>query len=85
MVQIVSYKDKLKSSRSEYVYLVQAHSDSKPAWFFAEIEKQKLPLFKEAAKHEPFDLDQYGKVLYSGWGTEPPADITAKLEAEYAA
>ena len=82
-MEITSYEDKLKGSRAGLVYLVTADSNGQRAWFYIEAEKTKKELLLRAVKEPRFDLTKYGKVLYKGWGAEPPADVVAKLEEEY--
>lgn len=79
----MSFADKLMKRRGEYVYLVRGKDRGKPAWHYVLIEKMKLPIFLEMVKGESIDVAKYGKVLYSGWGEDPPEDIVKKVEEEF--
>ena len=80
---VISFASRLKGERADLVFLVVAKSKGITAWFITEVERAKKAIFSEAVKQDPLDLTKYGKVLYKGWGAEPPADIVAKLEEEY--
>ena len=40
-------------------------------------------MFLAAAKSGSLDVADYGEVLYSGWGQDPPADIKKKIDDQY--
>ena len=40
-------------------------------------------MFLKAMKTDMINLDDYGKVLYSAYGENPPETVTAKLKEEY--
>jgi len=75
---------KVVTSRSNLIYLVQAEEKycKLPAWYYVQVEKLKLPILKEAAKLGA-NLLNFGKILYSGWGENPPEDIKQKIQEEY--
>jgi len=43
----------------------------------------KVEAFKKDLKAAGIYLSQYGKILVSGWGENPPEDIDTKIKAEY--
>lgn len=78
----MSFSAKLKSSRSELVYLVSGVDAGLPAWYYVHMEKSKLQLFK-ARNKDSSNLTDYGTILYSGWGEEPPTDIRQKIKEQF--
>lgn len=78
-----SYKDALKGEKAELLHLIKGTAENKKAWYFVEVFKHKLPIFGNAMKNDHVDLVQYGKVLYSGWGDNPPAELVKVVEDEY--
>ena len=79
------FTEALKVSQSDLVYLVRA--ESKPsmemAWYYVQVEsKAKLPIFLKKVK-TGLNLEEFGTVLYSGWGTEPPDDIKQKIKEQF--
>ena len=78
----MSFAAKLQSSRSDLVWLVTGFDGGLPAWYYVQVEKTKLHLFK-ARNKDSANLTDYGTILYSGWGTEPPEDIRQKIKEQF--
>ncbi len=81
-----SFLETVKASQSDLVYLVKSTEkpSGKEAWWYVQVEsKQKLPIFLHKVKTTGLRLTDYGKILYSGWGAEPPEDIKKKIEDEF--
>jgi hypothetical protein len=81
----MSFLDAVKASQSNMIYLVRAEEkpSGKPAWYYVRVHsKAKLPIFLEKVK-TGLTLTDYGDVLYSGWGTEPPEEIKAKIKEQF--
>jgi len=64
------------------VYLVRGKDKGKPAWHYVLVEKLKLPMFKKAIGGT-MDVSEYGKIIHSGWGEDPPPELVKKIEQEY--
>lgn len=79
----MSFAEKLKSSRGELVYLVRGKDRGEACWHYVLVDKHKLPIFLEKVKGGALDVADYGKVLYSGWGQDPSAEIEAKVKEEF--
>ena len=65
------------------LYLVRGRDGDEPAWHYIWVEKRKLPLFTQALKQGEIDIVQFGGVLRSGWGDNPPPDVIQAMEEEY--
>ena len=78
-----SFADKFSKSKGEFVYLVRGKDKGRPAWHYVLVEKLKLPIFLKKTNGGTVDVSEYGKILYSGWGENPPEDIVKKIEEEY--
>lgn len=77
-----NFADLVKTSRSDLVYLARMKEipSGKDAWYYVQLRNRALvPVFLEKIKIE-IELTEYGDVLFSGWGTEPPAEIRKKVE-----
>ena len=75
----------VKASEKALVYFVK--SKAKPnraaAWYYVKLtHKLKAPIFLNKLKTGANLLD-FGTVLYSGWGVEPPEDIKKKIKEEF--
>ncbi len=75
--------DPIKRSQASLIYLVKGIDDNRNAWYYVLVERPKLQLFLKALNDDIIHLENYGKVLYSAYGDEPPQDITDALNAEY--
>ena len=65
------------------VYLVRGKDQSRNPWHYVLIDKSKETAFKHAIQSGTKEVAKYGKVLYSGWGKNPPEDIVHTVEKEF--
>lgn len=79
----MAFVDKVQNSLGDLVYLVRGKDGGKPAWHYVLIDRVKLPLFKQQLKTGSLDVSEYGKILYSGWGQDPPEEIVNKIKEQY--
>lgn len=77
------FKDQVKRGQKDLVYLVRGKDSGKPAWHYVLVEKSKLQIFLRKTQGGSLDVADYGRVLYSGWGENPPDDIIAKINEEF--
>ena len=75
--------DPMKASKADLIYLVKGVDDNRNAWYYVLVERLKLSLFLKALNDEIIHLENYGQILYSAYGDEPPQDVTDKLKLEY--
>ncbi|MBV8938840.1 MAG: hypothetical protein JO089_03250 [Alphaproteobacteria bacterium] len=79
-----SFTDVVQSSRADNIYLVRGNdSTSRHAWYYVMVDKMKKRLFEIDAKKGQINLTDYGKILYSAYGQDPPDDIKKKMKDEY--
>lgn len=62
----------IKSRANDTTYLVRGRLGEKLLWHYLQVDKLKVPLFLKMVKGEHFDITEYGIVLSSGWGDNPP-------------
>ena len=70
---------KYKENVGERFYLVRGKDRGKPAWHYVLVKKALLPLFLRRAKGGNVDVADFGRVLKSGWGKDPPEDIRKSI------
>lgn len=75
--------DPTKASKADLIYLVKGVDDGRNAWYYVLVERLKLSLFLKALNDDIIHLENYGVILYSAYGDEPPQEITDKLKKEY--
>ena len=73
----------VKSTNADLVYLVKGIDDNRNAWYYVLVERLKVSLFLKALNDDIIHLEDYGKILYSAYGENPPKEITDKVKAEY--
>lgn len=76
-------QDTQKHMLAELIYLVKGIDDGRNAWYYVLVERLKVQLFLKALNDEIIHLENYGKILFSAYGDEPPAEITNALKEEY--
>ena len=76
-----------KKREAERVYLVNGLDNERgnTVWQYVMLVDDELTtkMFKEAVKQGRVDVREYGQVLESGQGEDPPNEIKDKLEKEY--
>ncbi len=79
-----SFASSVSSSRTDCIYLVRGNdSTSRAAWYYVMVDKPKKRLFEIDAKRGQIQLTDYGKIIYSGYGENPPDDMKKKMKDEY--
>ena len=61
-----------KEDPEERVYLVRGKDKGKPAWHYVLVDKHLLGLFLKKTNGGNVDVADFGAVLRSGWGKDPP-------------
>lgn len=79
----MSFTARLQSSRNELLWLVTGKDKGKQCWYYVLVDKPKLALFKKDSQSDFIQVNDYGEILYSGWGDEPPQDIKDKIKTQY--
>lgn len=80
-----SFVNKIRASRVDSLFLVNAIDQERECWFYMEVEKSKIPLFeKKVTEFAAMDLEEWGRVIISGWGHVPPQKVQDKIKAENA-
>jgi hypothetical protein len=77
----MGFVDRIANEVGRGVFLVHGKSQGKELWHYVKVPHEKVADFKAAVHDGKLDVAQYGKVLFSGWGSEPPKEITDKVMA----
>jgi hypothetical protein len=75
--------DLQKKMQADLIYLVKGLDAGRKAWYYVLVERPKVQIFLKALNDDIIHLDQYGQILYSAYGEEPPVEVTDKLKDEY--
>lgn len=68
-----------KYDPKERLYLVRGKDRGKPAWHYVMVEKCLLGLFLKRTNGGQLDVADFGIVLESGWGENPPENKAAEV------
>jgi hypothetical protein len=80
----MSFVTRVLQSSSEPIYYVTGTDfTGQKAWYYLLIAKGKALLFQDAFASGNLRLSEYGKIIASGYGEEPPEELIAKLKEEY--
>ena len=70
---------KYNENTSQRIYLVRGKDRGKPAWHYVQVEKVLLPLFLRHTNGGDLDVADFGLVLKSGWGKDPPENVRKNI------
>ena len=65
------------------VYLVRGKDRDRVAWHYVLVDRDKIEAFKAKVDTGTIDVADYGEVLYSGWGKDPPKHIVRKVDLRF--
>lgn len=68
-----------KHDPKERLFLVRGKDRGNPAWHYVMVEKCLLGLFRKRTNGGQLDVADFGIVLASGWGENPPEDKAAEI------
>ena len=69
-----------KESLSYRIYLVRGKDRGRPAWYYVLVEKALLGLFLKRTNGGSLDVADFGAILKSGWGKDPPESIRMEIK-----
>ncbi|WP_341808630.1 hypothetical protein [Wolbachia endosymbiont (group E) of Neria commutata] len=78
-----AFAKRTRKSRSDLIYLVRGKDRGKSAWHYVLVDKEKREMFLAKSRSGSMDVADYGEILYSGWGEDPPQDIVDKINEEF--
>ncbi|MGL9732291.1 MAG: hypothetical protein ACR5KX_06065 [Wolbachia sp.] len=78
-----SFADATRRSRSDLIYLVRGKDRRRSAWHYVLVDKDKREIFLAKSRTGSIDVADYGEILYSGWGEDPPQEIVDKINEEF--
>ncbi|HEY1188089.1 MAG TPA: hypothetical protein VGE74_10555 [Gemmata sp.] len=79
----MSFVDRVRRERSSNLFLVRGRdATGRAAWYFLLVDPGKRAAFRKASAGE-LALNAYGRIVASGYGTDPPAEVRERMRAEY--
>jgi len=74
---------KMVREGASLIYIVRGKDAGRPAWHFVKIDPTKLTSFKQALLTGSLDASEYGEILLSGWGEDPPDEVRKEVVKKY--
>ena len=71
-----------KENSTKRFYLVRGKDKGRAAWHYVLVKKHLLGLFLKRVKGGSLDVADFGAILRSGWGKDPPEGTTDKILEE---
>ena len=78
-----SFKWEDRLLKGNQIYLVRGKDRDKQAWHYVLVDEDKIEAFNAKVKSGNIDVADYGTVLYSGWGQDPPKDTKRKIDLRF--
>ena len=74
-----------RRQQEERVYLVRGKDKGRPAWHYVLLvdDDETIKKFKEKVASGTVDVADYGEVLKSGWGKDPPNEVKDWIDKQY--
>lgn len=74
---------KYKKLQSGQIYLSQGTYAGRAVWHYVLVDKMRLPILQKRAQTEAIDLKDFGHILFSGFGEQPPEEVTSFIKQKY--
>ncbi len=75
--------ERVRRKRSQNVFLVRGKDRQREAWHYVLVDNNKREMFLAATRSGALDVADYGEVLCSGWGENPPESVVKRVEDEF--
>ena len=72
-----------KENSTARIYLVRGKDNGRAAWHYVLVKKHLLGLFLKRIKGGVIKVADFGHILRSGWGKDPPEGTTDKILKQY--
>jgi type IV secretory pathway TraG/TraD family ATPase VirD4 len=72
-----------KRIEGQKVYLVRGKDRGREAWYYVLVNKKPQVVFEKDLKRGSVVLTDYGDVLMSGWGKDPPPEASRRAREEW--
>ena len=64
-------------------FVVRGKDKGKAAWHYVLVDKSKLSLFHKKVDGDSLDVADFGAVIKSGWGKDPPKEMKENVHKQY--
>jgi len=79
-----SFLQAVQSNRPELIFLVRGKDVSgQRAWYYVLVDRNKRDVFSARNGAASVNLTDYGRILYSGFGENPPRETKEIIARDY--
>lgn len=79
-----TFMDHLINSRGDLCYKVTGKDiTGRNAWYFVLVDKDRKEAFLKHKSGDSYNLEDYGKIIISGYGDSVPLDVQEMLKDKY--
>ncbi|HCR86046.1 MAG TPA: hypothetical protein DIV86_05145 [Alphaproteobacteria bacterium] len=79
-----NFMDHLISTRGDLCYKVVGRDiTGELAWYYVLVDKEKKDAFLKHKPGDSYNIEDYGKIITSGYGEEVPEDVKEMLKEKY--
>ncbi len=79
-----TFMDHLINSRGDLCYKVTGRDiTGRNAWYFILVDKERKEAFLKHKAGDSYNLEDYGKIIISGYGDSVPLDVQEMLKEKY--
>lgn len=75
------------AKKKEIIILVESTDNGTPAWWYVQcknrIAAERLKGICRLGKLDTIPLNEYGEIILSGWGKNPPPEVVQQIEEHY--
>ena len=65
------------------VFVVHSKDKGEPTWYYVLVDNDKTQQFKDALSSNAIHLTEYGKILDSGYGVNPPNNVDKNIKQRF--
>ncbi len=70
--------------RSRHIYLIRGKDiTGRQAWYYLRVCRRPPALFEKAVRQGSIQLTDYGEILFSGYGQDPPETIVKTMSEQW--
>ena len=80
----LNFAQTMQAARPDHIFLVRGNDISgEAAWYYIMVDRGKREAFRNQNGVSRLSLSEYGTILYSGFGENPPDAIVKRMNKEY--
>ena len=65
------------------VCLIRSNDKIKQTWHYIQVDENQVEAFKTCVSAGNIDIGDYGTILFSGWGPDPPESIKHQVDIQF--